>query len=121
MPAADELAGAVASQVETHGARNRQLIARIVAGGGLLGSRRQVDLHFWSKSRAAAELLARALGAMSVRNVQLNLTSETTGIWSVEGCLETTVEEVTNRDYVESLVRLALGHDSEFDGWGTEL
>jgi Regulator of ribonuclease activity B len=39
--------------------------------------------------------------------------------WSVESQIERSPLEVTDKFFVESLVRLAAAHQAEFDGWGT--
>jgi len=43
------------------------------------------------------------------------------GGWSIEARAELTPVEVAVGDYTRSLVRLALTHESEYDGWGTEV
>ena len=117
----DDESIAILEQMEAHQARNQELVAVIVARGGLLQTRRRVDLHFWSKSEQDAEMLVEALRRLGVQAVRANPPPGMDRIWSVEASLETTVEDVTREAYVESLVRLAIQHGSEFDGWGTEL
>jgi regulator of RNase E activity RraB len=106
--------------IEAHVARNRELKHMIAEKGIDLAEGRSVDLHFWASNEKAASDLALALEAIGYPTTK---TSKSSGsdFWNVESQVEASPLAVTDPFFVERLVRLALDHEAEFDGWGTAI
>jgi len=106
--------------IDGHTARNRELKNLISSKGVALDDRRLIDLHFWAMNERAAENLATALNQAGYP-VTVKSKVEGCDQWNVESQIETSPIAVTAQFFVESLVRLAATHESEFDGWGTSI
>jgi len=107
--------------VAEHEARNRALVARIVAKGGSLTVTRALDLFFWAPSQATATSLAEALRAMGLTSLSVTPAADGRPTWAVQGQLNASVQHVASSSLTEQLVHLAAQHGSDYDGWGTEL
>jgi len=108
----------VKTLIEKHVARNHALKKLLHDKGVVLEYPRLIDLHFWSKRDAAADDLARHLNEAGYP-VTTKGRVEHTDFWSVESQIEASPLEITEELFIDRLVRLALNHQSEFDGWGT--
>jgi hypothetical protein len=84
----------------------------------VLENRRLIDLHFWAMNQGAAENLVIAVNEAGYP-VTMKGKVDGCDSWSVESQIERSPLEVTDKFFVESLVRLAAAHQAEFDGWGT--
>lgn len=106
--------------IQGHIARNRELKNLLAEKGIDLVETRIVDLHFWASNEKAANDLALALDLIGYPTTK---TSRSNGsdLWNVESQVEASPLAVTDRFFVERLVRLAADHEAEFDGWGTAI
>jgi len=105
--------------IDGHFARNDEL-KKVIAGKGVRENRRLIDLHFWAMNQGAAENLVIA---PNEAGYPVTMKGKVDGCdsWSVESQIERSPLEVTDKFFVESLVRLAAAHQAEFDGWGTSI
>ena len=108
-------------QIAAHDARNRQLLAALAAKGIDLQAIRQVDLYFWSNSESEARRLAAVLESRKYDTVGVDRSSGPGAAWSVKASILATPHDIAASGYSRALVGLAIDHDSQFDGWGTEV
>jgi hypothetical protein len=97
--------------------RNEKLLEVFREEGADLGEERPIDFFFYTADRESAEALAGDLWALGFAEVNVG-TEPWNGQWSVTGVFLASVATVTNKDFVERLVRLAAKYLAEFDGWG---
>jgi len=112
---------AIHEAIAAHEGRDRELVARITAKGGSSTGSRPLDLFFWAPSPVHAAFLADALRGLGVTDVDVAAAADGRPVWSVQGQLLASVQDITGSPFVEQLVRLAARHESTYDGWGTEL
>lgn len=97
--------------------RNEKLVDVFRDQGADLGEERPIDFFFYAADHESAEALANDLWALGFAEV--NVGSEPrNGQWSVTGVLQASVATITDKAFVERLVRLAAKYLAEFDGWG---
>jgi hypothetical protein len=111
----------VHEQATGHDARNRELLLTLARHGVDLTAPRSIDFFFVSGSESGALQLSTALKAIGLNIVGVSRSAESSSRWSIEARTELTPAEVAVGDYTRSLVRLALAHESEYDGWATEV
>jgi hypothetical protein len=109
----------VQSSVAAHEARNRELTKVFLGHGADLSCPRTIDLHFWAPDQQAAEDLAEALNLRGLQDAFCKAPADSEKLWNVEAHATASVTQVTDRSFVEDLVRLAASCRSDFDGWGT--
>ena len=84
---------------------------------------RLIECHFWAGSRVTAEELAKDLAArgFSILRMKLSHSQSEPSLWNVEAGIRQTIDLTIRREFTDDLVRLALAHASEYDGWGTRI
>ena len=113
---------AIEKAVQSHGARNRELLKMIAGKGADPAASRSIDLHFWAFGEAAAQEFSAALEAHGYSPVSINASAAgDPSLWNVETTIEASPLSVAAPAFVEKLVRLASEHNGEFDGWGTSI
>jgi hypothetical protein len=110
-----------ASSVAGHEARNRELVARLLAMGESLTDVRACDLFFYAPTRDMASALAQDLQQLGVVTLTVMQSESGPRAWSVQGVLETSVQHVASAPFTVELLHVATRHGSEYDGWGTQL
>ena len=111
----------VASIIESHRVRNRELLKSIASKGADPNLLRDIDLHFWTFSEEGARGLCTALEARGYSPVRWNRSSADPSLWNVETCIQASPVSVTATAFVEDLAQLADTYGAEFDGWGTSI
>jgi regulator of RNase E activity RraB len=97
--------------------RNEKLLEVFREHGADLGEERPIDFFFYTADHESAESLATDLWTLGF--VEVNVGTEPwNGQWSVTGVLQASVATITDKAFVERLVRLAAKYLAEFDGWG---
>ena len=110
-----------AEALDGHNARNRQLINVLVGKGATLDTPRVLDIFFSAPSELVGKAVAVGLQELGMTGVEVRPTVNPSGDWVVEGHLQASVEHMTSPSFTLLLVRHAADHDSDYDGWGTEL
>ena len=111
----------VHQQAMGHDARNRELLLALARHGVDLNAPRSIDLFFVSQSELGAVQLSASLQAMELVIARVGPRAGSEPTWSIEARTELTPKEVAAKEYTRSLVRLALAHESEYDGWATQI
>jgi hypothetical protein len=107
--------------VAAHQARNRELVKLIESKGASITQSRPIDLHFWVQDEDTARKLEQALQREGCSTSSAIAPVGDDERWSVEGHIQASVANVTDKVFTEKLVRLAVEYGGEFDGWGTSL
>jgi regulator of RNase E activity RraB len=98
-------------------ARNEKLLEVFREQGADLGEERPIDFFFYTGDHESAEALANDLWVLGFSEVIVGSEARD-GKWSVTGVFQASVERITDKAFVESLVRVAAKYLAEFDGWG---
>ena len=106
------------ASVAAHEARNRVLVARLLAKGESLTDVRARDLFFYAPTPESGSALARDLQQLGLTAVTVRPTPDHS-TWCVKGVLESSVEHLTSAAFTAQLVCVASRCRSEYDGWGT--
>jgi hypothetical protein len=114
---------AVANAIECHLQRNLALRENLIQKGVELDAPRNVDLHFWSIDQLDAAMLARSLYQSGFLILILAPSEQDSGeiFWNVTAGIKEPILRIISPEFTERIVRLALAHSSEFDGWGTSV
>ena len=107
--------------LQSHGARNRELLKLILSKGVDPAVLRDIDLHFWAFGAEAAGELSTALKAQGYTLVSTKPAATDPSLWNVETKIVASPLSVTASAFVETLVQLAAAHKGEYDGWGTSI
>jgi|SRR3954447_1779680 hypothetical protein len=111
----------IADAIDGHQLRNHSLSNLLSSKGVNIREPRLIECHFWSKSESdangiAAALRSRGFSILTIRKAEL---SQPDLDWNVEASIRQSVDITTRPEFTGDIVRLAIGHNSRYDGWGT--
>ena len=115
----DEEDPALIKALEAQFARNDSLLDQLRALGAKLDAPSRISVQFVAPSQTHAAQLAAALYDDSYLVIALSpAQADEAGPWSIEATIEQTPATAASDDVTRHLVRLALGFEAEYGGWG---
>ncbi len=82
-------------EIQTHIARNRELLKLFASKGIDAAVSRSIDLHFWTSNESAASKLSAALEQRGYSRVATNRSVHDLSLWNVAANFETSPLSVT--------------------------